>query len=611
MTFNNTFDKARRVMENYLADNRDADHGDYHQDFKRLWHQYLKPHRKAFLAAAVFTSIATSAPMLFAFAWRWLIDHVLMQGRQLTPRETHDGVRGVLIFVGVNLAIWIVHLVCIWMRGRLIHATSRDLVYSLRRDLHEKLAALHIGYFERMPTGRIMSRIMDDVKVIQQTATMLLVMIFAAGARLFIAPLLLCLIDWRLALLCTVFLPFYALTYGHIKPKLKKAHMAMRRINSRMYGLVAERVGGIKVVQTFGRETAERRGLARMVNEWIRVAMWHITWQQTLSLLVRIVTSGATALIIYIMAVRVKSGAMTLGDMIAFVGVMSHLFNPIRELLGYLMQAQATQVVFRRVLALLDEPVEVPSGRVCLRNICGEVKLDDVLFQYPSQVRPALDELNLKVEPGEKVALMGPSGSGKTTVFQLLMRFYDPQRGEVRISGVNLAEADISTLRTRLGLVQQEPIVFSGTIADNIRYGRPDASDKEIERAAEAAELHEFVMNLPDRYNTVLGESGVTLSGGERQRLALATALLTEPEIMLLDDITSALDSATEARIRATLLRVLKSKTGIIITQRVTTARECDRILILEQGHITQEGDHESLSNVQGFYQRVRKQQEV
>ncbi len=206
---------------------------------------------------------------------------------------------------------------------------------------------------------------------------------------------------------------------------------------------------------------------------------------------------------------------------------------------------------------------------------------------------------------------MGPSGAGKTTVFNLLLRFYDPQVGAVRVGGVNLQEADPTSIRRHICLVQQEPVIFSGTIADNIMYGWLDATPDQIIRAAKQAELHEFIMSLPGKYETDVGEGGVTLSGGQKQRLALATAILTEPEVLLLDDTTSALDAKTEARIRATLNRVLQNRTSLIITQRIATARECNTILVLERGRLTQTGTHNDLIREQGFYRRVYEKQSL
>ncbi len=274
-------------------------------------------------------------------------------------------------------------------------------------------------------------------------------------------------------------------------------------------------------------------------------------------------------------------------------------------------QIQALFVVARRVLMILETKVEVEPGKIALEGMRGEIRLDKVTFTYPEQNEPALRDVNITIPPGERVALMGPSGAGKTTVFLLLLRFYDPQEGRISVGGVDIIEASQASLRRHVRLVQQEPTIFTGTMAENIMYGKLDATPVEVRRAAAQAELDEFIRELPDGYETIVGERGVTLSGGQKQRLALATALLTDPEVLLLDDTTSALDAKTEARIRMTLNKVLAGRTSLIITQRVATAMECDRIIVLEDGAITQQGRHADLAKQDGFYRRICEQQKV
>jgi ATP-binding cassette subfamily B protein len=275
----------------------------------------------------------------------------------------------------------------------------------------------------------------------------------------------------------------------------------------------------------------------------------------------------------------------------------------------HLAGMQEPIVAVSRAFALLDEKEEVLTGARALEDVRGRIRFEDVSFAYPCQKTSALDRVTFEVRPGERVALMGPSGAGKSTVFELLMRFHDPQSGRVLLDDVPLSEADPASVRRHVCMVLQEPVVFAGSIGEAVAYGRVDATPSAIMRAAEQAELHEFVMSLPLKYETEIGERGVTLSGGQKQRLALATALLTEPEVLLLDDTTSALDAATEARIQATLGRVLAGRTSVIITQRASTARKCDRVIVLERGRVTQEGTHEELALAPGFYRRICRQQ--
>jgi len=315
--------------------------------------------------------------------------------------------------------------------------------------------------------------------------------------------------------------------------------------------------------------------------------------------------------VIYIAMLQVKAGATSLGSALAFIGTLGAVFQPVNGLTDQVTSLQAVFVVLRRVFSLLDEEVEIQPGAIHLTGMSGKIRFDRVTFVYPELPTPALGDVSFRIEAGERVAVMGPSGAGKSSLFSLLMRFYDPQEGEVRVGGVHLVDADPGSIRRHVCMVQQEPTIFSGTLAENIMYGRLEATPAQVMRAAERAELHSFVMSLPCKYETEVGEGGVTLSGGQKQRLALATALLTDPEVLLLDDTTSALDARTEARIRATLGKILQGRTSLIITQRVATARDCDRIIVLEDGRVTQVGDHETLSQQDGFYRTACEQQQL
>lgn len=381
----------------------------------------------------------------------------------------------------------------------------------------------------------------------------------------------------------------------------------------RLFGLCAERIAAIQVVQTFGRERSEVGRFANGVHDGVRLAQRQALYQQGLafsSATIHALTS-ATILWVGLNAVRTGSYGLTLGAVVAFVQLTQQVFQPIQSLTRMAGIMQAGFVALRRVFALLDEPRQVKTGKIKLTGMSGKITFENVTFRYPTQSTPALQNISFKIIPGEHVAVMGPSGAGKTTLFNLILRFYEPQEGRISVGGVNIMDADTESLRRHVRFVQQEPFLFSGSLADNISYGTPDASDKDILEVAELTEMHSFIMGLTDKYESLVAEQGNGLSGGQKQRLALAAALLTKPEILLMDDTTSALDARTEARIRATLSRVQQGRTSIIITQRITTARACDRIIVLEDGRITQSGTHAELSCSEGFYRRIMEQQEL
>lgn len=601
-------ERVKDIIDRLLADVEEYK-GGAGTDLRRLWRTYLRPERLRFFVALAMALLWSAAPLGFPLTARYLTDEVLCVGRSLPP-EAFDRHLGLLwIVIGLNSGIWAIMLVSSWLRSVFIVRAGQQLVFRLRRDLHEKLQALHIGFYEQTPSGRIMSRVLDDVGVIHKWCTTQLINLVNSVAKIGLGAALLFYLNWKLALVVMVCLPLYAWAFVVLRPLIRRANIALRRLNSAMYALAAERVHGVQVVKAFARERGELRRFGRMVMERIRVALTLVRYNLLLSLLAATVTGLASGAVIYAALLEVRDGVLSIGDVVAFIVTVTHLFEPVNVLTTLLTSVQAVLVVLRRVFALLDEDVELTPGRIHLSGMEGKVTFDAVSFTYPGHSRPALDRVSFRIHPGQKVAIMGPSGSGKSTIFQLLLRFYEPQSGQVRVGGVNVQDADPGSLRRHVVMVQQEPVIFSGTVADNIIYGRLDATPSQVMQAATQAELHGFIMSLPVKYETEVGEDGVTLSGGQRQRLALATALLTDPEILLLDDTTSALDAGTEARIRDTLNRVLEGRTSLIITQRIATALDCDQILVLEHGRVTQRGTHAELSTQEGFYRMVYEQQ--
>lgn len=615
MSTRRNYQRTTRVIADLLSDLEHYE-GSLMRDLGRLWRDHITAHRWKLFAALTLTFIWSSLPFVFTLTWRFLIDEVLLVGRErsiadLNSAELRLQMGMALQFFGMNMGLWSVWLVTHWTRSWLILLVGRHVVYSIRTCLHRKLQALHLSFFERTPTGRILSRVLDDVNVVHGWVTNQAVNLFASVAKLLIGFGLIFYLNWKLALSVIVAFPLYAWVYHSLRPKVKASNIATRRLNARMYARASERVGNVHVIQSFARERAELGTFARMVHDSVRVGMRIVLYRQALMVVAGLITAGATGIAVWVGVDQIKAGALTAGSLIAFLNASRHIFEPVSSLTNLVIESQQVLVVLRRVFNLLDENIAVRPGAISLDGMVGKITFEHVTFRYDIQTRPALEDITFKVKPGQRVAIMGPSGSGKTTLFQLLLRFYDPQDGEIRVGGVNLVDADPRSLRRHVRMVQQEPILFSGTIAENINYGNLEATPIQTMSAARQAELHDFVMGLPVKYETEVGENGITLSGGQKQRLALATALLTEPEVLLLDDTTSALDAETEARIRATLNRVLEGRTSLIITQRIATARDCDFIVVLDNGRIVQQGTHEELMEEEGFYRSICGKQAV
>jgi ABC-type multidrug transport system fused ATPase/permease subunit len=605
-------DRAWQTVNEVLKDRDAYQPGTGWSDVKRLWRDYLSKQSGVMILTAILTVLLSGVPFAFPMTWRFLVDDVLrINNGSVPPDAVSHHTWLVLVFCVINSLLWTTELSGTWAVRRLLAGIGRNLAYRLRGKLHRKLQVLHIGFFDRTPVGIIMSRVLDDVNVIHMWTTRGTRMILSCLLKIPIAICLLLYLRWDLAIMVALTIPLYVLSYLHLRPIVRKCHSAMRRLNSKKYALCTERVGAVKVVKALSREVAETRTLARMSHDSVRVALHLVIYRQVLAITVAAITALSTGMVIFLGAAHLRAGTMSLGDVLAFLSTIRLLLFPVKMLTNVATNIQRFMVVLRRVFSLLDEPVEVKSGHISLDGMTSGIEFDNVTFAHPTQTAPALKDISFSIKPGERIALMGPSGSGKSTVFQLLTRFYDPTEGTARVGGVDLTQADTASLRDHVRMVEQEPVIFSGSITENISYGKLEASAEEIEKAAQQAELHEFAQSLPAGYDTIVGENGVTLSGGQKQRLALATALLTDPEVLLMDDTTSALDPATEMRIHATLDHVLQNRTSLIITQRIASAEPCDRILVVENGHLTQQGTHAELSKQPGFYRDICVEQGI
>jgi ABC-type multidrug transport system fused ATPase/permease subunit len=602
--------RIQRLMDDLLG-NDDRYGGSAAQDLRRLWRDYLPAYRLQLVTASIAAIAIGAVQMLIPLTARFLADDVLCVQTGFDATELARQDRLLMLYVAMVFGIWAVYVGGYWFQSRQVLGVSRDFALQLRRQLFEQLQVLHVGYYSKTPSGKIVARVMDDVNVIRQTIASHLVTLVTSLARLATGMVVVIWLNPRLSLLLLLALPFYWWVFMRLRPQIRRSSIALRRLNSQLYARAGERIGAIQVITAFAQEKRELRETARVVFDYVRLGNLLVFMNHLLTFSAATITAVCTAGALWLCALEVRAGTMTIGDMIAFYGATALVFAPVANLTSLAAQFQAVMVVLRRVLAVIDEPVDVVSGSAHLSGTDGRIRFEDVTFTYPDQDTPTLREFELAIDPGERVAIMGPSGGGKSTLFQLLLRFYDPDTGHVKVGDLDLVDADIGSVRRHVCMVQQEPVIFAGTIAENVIYGRPDATPAMVMQACQRAELHDFIMSMPVKYETVVGESGVTLSGGQRQRLALATALLTDPEVLLLDDTTSALDAGTESRIRTTLNHVLHGRTSLIITQRVATARDCERIVVLQDGKVSQTGTHDELAAQPGFYRDICEQQNM
>lgn len=488
----------------------------------------------------------------------------------------------------------------------LSEALAQRIVYRIRISIYRHLQDLSYSFYDRVDSGQIITRVTRDTENIGRLLGFALPNIIGSVATLVIVVTILLTTNFRLALIALAIVPLIAVVSLSFNRFVRPLFERIWIETSGMSAMIQETVSGFKALKTLGAEEEMFKRFEKKNREIYDIGMRSVflsslTWP-SLGLIIGI----GSAAVYWYGGFQVIGGEISLGQLVTFTMYLGMLVWPIM-LIGFVLSRYAEAMVSaRRIFEVLDTEPEVKEkpGAIELKNVRGEVFFKDVVFGYDKD-KPILRGMSFKVKPGEKVALVGATGSGKSTVIKLIPRFYDPQEGCILIDGVDIRDVKISSLRKHIGIVHQDVFLFPTTIRENIAYGKPNATQDEIERAAKAARIHDFIMSLPKGYDTVVGERGVTLSGGQRQRLAIARALLVNPSILILDDSTSSVDAETEKEIYESLKELVKNKTVFIVTQRLSTLKLSERIIVIEDGKVVEDGAHEELMRKGGVYARL------
>ncbi len=569
------------------------------QVLKRLF-LYLKPYWKTLVVSLLLLLGRAGLELIPPLFQRSIVDDVIVTGDLASLPLLLGGMVGVYLLIQANDA------------GDLYirHALGERFIFDLRVRLYEYLQRLSLGFFERTSTGELMSRVTNDVAVMESFVTHGSALSLAAFLRLVMGTVVLFVLDARLALLVCIPIPILVIALrlfnSRIRPVYRRVRARLGDINARLQ----DSLSGIQVIQAFVQES---QALDRFRNEsenYYQARVQGIRYWATFFPAMRFVAAMGTVIALGAGAVFVVNDQLSLGTLVAFLAYVVSFYEPVHRLTEIDNVFQEAIAAGERIFELMDEEPDVQDAADAfdLPPLKGAVEFDDVHFRYGTGDE-VLHDVDFHMAPGEVVALVGPSGAGKTSIANLLCRFYDPIHGRILIDGVDLRRATLASLRSQIAVVLQDTFLFNATVRDNLLYARPTATDDEMQAAAKAAYAHEFILSLPDGYDTEIGERGVRLSGGQKQRLALARAILADPKILILDEATSSVDAEAEFLIQQALESVLEGRTALVIAHRLSTIRNADKIIALEEGRIVEVGDHLELLQRGGLYSQLYQRQ--
>jgi ATP-binding cassette subfamily B protein len=561
---------------------------------------YLRPYWPLVVGGYVLLLINNGLVMLNPQIIRWSVDRGIGEGDLTFLGWSTLGLLGLTLLQGVVG----------FFQGRWIEQSSQNVAYDLRNRLYEKLSSLSFSYHDRTEAGQLLARAMQDVERIRfldGRATMRLV----EGAVLLVGTVIaMVAMNPRLALLSLLSTPLLAYQGYRYSRKLRPLWHRIREQVSEMTTQVEQNLRGARIVKGFAQEEAEIARFEEQNGNWFQMATDAARIRAINGPLITLIANLGTIFIIWYGGRLVIRESLSLGELVAFTTYVGQLAGPVRRL-GRLLPFMAQAIACGdRIFEILDAESEVQEApdAIPLPAVTGHVRFEDVAFSYFGR-RTVLADITLEAQPGQIIALLGTTGSGKTTIINLIPRFYDITEGRLTIDGYDVRDVTLTSLRDQIGIVLQETTLFAASVRENIAFGRPDASDEEIVEAAKAAQAHDFIMEMPEGYDSPVGERGATLSGGQKQRVAIARALLKDPRILLLDDAMSNVDTETERLIQRALERLMQGRTSFVIAQRLSTVRAADQILVLDRGRIVARGTHEELLRTSGLYGNIYQRQ--
>lgn len=588
----------KKIEERFVyQDDELIDKGFDWKQFQRLF-GYMKPYAKQLLPlVGLMTILGTITKLTVPFLTSLAID------KAIAPADGNTSLKLLYILSAAVVVLYIIQWAASVYRIKYTNIIGQKVIYDVRSDLFKHIQKLSFNFFDKRPAGSVLVRVTNDVNSLQELFTNGVVNLMIDCVQLVGIVVILLLINWKLGLAVMITVPIMFLISTKLRQKIRIAWQVVRMKNSRINSHLNESIQGIRVTQAYTQEQENMKYFDMMNKESKKSWDNASAMNQMFGPLIEI-TGGLGTFILFMLGVYlIQSGELTIGLLVAFSNYVGNFWDPINRLGQMYNQLLVAMASSERIFEFIDEEPSIADkpGALPLPTIHGDVQFKHVVFEY-EKGRQALKGIDLNVQPGQSIALVGHTGSGKSTIINLISRFYDTTDGAVLIDGHDIRDVTVQSLRSQVGIVLQDTFIFSGSIRDNIRFGRLDATDEEVESVAKAVDAHDFIMKLPGGYNTEVEERGGALSMGQRQLLSFARALLANPRILILDEATASIDTETELKIQDALKVLLKGRTSFIVAHRLSTIRSADNIVVLDHGEIKESGTHDELLKYGGIY---------